>query len=111
MQVYSWFEDSGNPFITSSNTIGASQEEADSLLQAHKDFETRANHTYSLTQRLVAEAKSLSSSKDCDPVLIGTEEESLKSAEVTFTSHMTQRQAILELASEFFQKMSQVCLK
>lgn len=110
MQVYSWFEDVGNPFLSSSNTIGTSREEAHSLSQEHKDFETRADHTYSLTQCLIAEAESLSSSKDCDPALIGKEAESLKGAEVTFTSHMAQRQAILEIASEFFLKMSQVCL-
>ncbi len=110
MQVYSWFLDTGNPFLSAANAVGVSEQDAIALMKKHTGMEVSTEDSYALAERLQAKAKELAGSSECDPALIGKEAESLQSAEGVFKSRMGERREILEKAAELFRKIEEVCM-
>ena len=98
----------GRPFLSTSNTIGRTAQEAAELLTKHDAFEAATADTLGLAERLGVQAEGLADSKDCDPALIRKEAESLKGAVDVFVSQMAGRKKLLNQARDYFHKMSQV---
>lgn len=108
MQVHTWVSGTGNPFLTASNTIGHSEQEALNLLKRHAAFDSSTMDTCEMTEQLLTQADSLSASKDCDPAAMILEVEALHSSMDRFVSRMAGRREVLEQAAEVFRKISEV---
>lgn len=82
--------------------------DSSNLLNRHASFEESAEDNYTHARSLQSRAKTLASTKDCDPAMIEEEAKSLTSAFDKFISRMSQRRKIIEYAVEFFTKMDEV---
>lgn len=109
-QVYVWFEDTGNPFLSSSNTIGRSENESSYLIRGHDSFAASSSDTYALADRLRSLTTELASKKECEAAEMKKEEEALKGVVDGFSSRMSARRDIIVNAEGYFRKLSEVCL-
>ena len=107
-QVYTWLSDVGNPFLTSSNTIGSDANGAQMLLKSHDQFEGDAHDTYSLASQLFAQAKELARSGECNPDMIEEAAESLESAVSTFATRLDERREIILHSQEYHKRIRAV---
>ena len=107
-QVYTWLSDVGNPFLSSSDSIGSDASQAQLLLRDHDQFEGDANATYTLASQLFAEAKELSTSGECNPDMIEEASESLESAVSMFASRLDERREIILHSQDYHRKMKHV---
>ena len=97
----------GQPFLSAANSVGGSQQDALNLMKKHTAMEVSTEDSYALAERLLERAKTLASSSECDPALIGKEAESLKSAVDGFRCGMEERRRLLSEAAELFRKMDE----
>ena len=103
-QVYTWISDVGNPFLTSSNSIGSDASGAQNLLSSHDQFEGDAHGTYSLASQLFAWAKELSTSGECNPEMIEEAAESLETAVSIFATRLDERREIILHSQDYHRK-------
>ena len=108
LQVYNWFSHKGKPFLTSSTSVGRSEDDTTQLLSRHESFETSARETYTLADRLRALTAELSSSKKCEPEEIKREEVALQGAVDQFSDNMRSRKAIILQVMDYFKKLNEV---
>ena len=106
--MYGWLKNTGNPFLSSSNTIGRSENDSSYLLCSHESFEESTSDTYALVNRLRELTVRLASSKDCEPEAIMKEEQALQGAVDRFSSQMSARRDIIVHAKDYFMKLREV---
>ena len=109
-KVYTWLSETGNPFLSSSNTIGSCAIEAQELLKRHDKFESETGTVYALASQMFSKAKTLASKGDCDPERITEEAETLEGVVNSFASSLDERREIILHAQSHHQKMDTVSL-
>ena len=102
--MYTWISDVGNPFLTSSNSVGSDASGAQSLLSTHDQFEGDANGTYTLASLLFARGKELSSSGECNPDMIEEAAESLETAVSVFATRLDERREIILHSQDYHRR-------
>ena len=107
-QVYSWLRDVGNPFLSTSNTIGKSESDTTDLLRQHNAFNSSTEDISTLTKDLQIRAEELARSQDCNPAVIKKEAGSLQEVYDRFILQLSERRQIIVEAGLCFRKIDEV---
>ncbi|PAA56453.1 hypothetical protein BOX15_Mlig002063g3 [Macrostomum lignano] len=103
-QVLAWLSEHGDPFLAKQVYVGKSMARAETLYNAHMQFEQVANNTIVNADKLIRAVDDLVPSAEMDTDGLLTDAENLKRRIDSFTRAMANRREALDVAAGFYHR-------